>query len=143
VGAHAGQADLNYSTNYVMRVRFRDSAGSVSPWASRTFSTGAISQAFPLEVDDVATTPTPKWTNSVGAAVVLPAPIGVKPKLQLESPQGGLLLSIAGGNGAVNAIVNPAALALHVNPRIAVSGGANGLTLAESDLTFVDGSGAE
>lgn len=143
VGSHAGQADLNYSTNYVMRVRFRDSAGSVSPWASRTFSTGAISQAFPLEIDDVATAPAPKWTNNVGAAVVLPAPIGVKPKLQLESPQGGVLLSIAGGNGAVNAIVNPAALALHVNPRIAVSGGANGLTLAESDLTFVDGSGAE
>jgi hypothetical protein len=59
VGAHASQAGLNYSTNYVMRVRFRDNAGSVSTWAARTFSTGAISQAFPLEIDDVAPTPAP------------------------------------------------------------------------------------
>lgn len=143
VGAHAGQADLNYSTNYVMRVRFRDSAGSVSPWATRTFSTGTISQAFPLEIDDVATTPAPTWLNSGGAPVILPAPIGAKPRLQLESPQGGALLTISGANGAVNAIANPPALAAHVNPRIAIFGGASGLNRAESDLTFVDGSGSE
>lgn len=143
VGAHAGQADLNYSTNYVMRVRFRDSVGSVSPWATRTFSTGAISQAFPLEIDDVAATPAPKWLNSGGTAVVLPGPAGAKPRLQLESPQGGVLLTIAGANGAVNAVTNPPALAAHVYPRIAVFGGASGLNLPESDLTFVDGSGSE
>jgi glucose/arabinose dehydrogenase len=41
VGTHAGQTALLHDASYVMRVRFRDSAGESSEWAARPFTTTA------------------------------------------------------------------------------------------------------
>src|SRR5205085_7627393 len=65
--SYAGRTTLEFSTDYVLRVRFRDSAGDVSPWSERPFSTseegppgepGAIPWAVRqpgFEVEPVAT----------------------------------------------------------------------------------------
>src|SRR5436190_2108454 len=39
VGSYAGQTELEFSHNYLLRVRFRDSAGENSDWAQRPFGT--------------------------------------------------------------------------------------------------------
>lgn len=138
MGSNAGSPDLQFATDYLMRVRFRDSAGSVSPWASRTFSTGDASQAFPLSIEDVATSPAPTWTDGLSSDVILPGSVGTPPELRVESAAGDLLLSIAGNDGTSNIVTNPATLPDHVDTRVIISGGSTGVTLAETDLTFED-----
>lgn len=71
--AHAGRTDLLPSTNYQLRVRFRDSAGSVSADSTRDFTTGTASTIFPLEIEDVALTPSPTWQSVLGASIDLPS----------------------------------------------------------------------
>jgi glucose/arabinose dehydrogenase len=71
--SHAGRLDLLPNTDYEVRVRFRDSAGSVSDYATRRFRTGSAFTVFPLEVEDVAAAPAPAWLNLSGAAIDLPA----------------------------------------------------------------------
>ena len=143
VGSHAGSSELQYATDYVMRIRFRDSAGSVSPWASRTFSTGVASEAFPLELEDVAAAPAPTWTDVLSNDIVLPGPAGTKPQLRVESAAGDLLLSLAGNDGVSNTVTNPPALPGHVDTRISIIGGSSGINFPESDLTFFDDIGEE
>lgn len=70
---HAGRTDLLPNTSYQLRVRFRDSVGSVSSYATRNFQTGSASTVFPLEIQDVASAPVPTWQNVFGAAIELPA----------------------------------------------------------------------
>ncbi|HET8862732.1 MAG TPA: PQQ-dependent sugar dehydrogenase [Solirubrobacterales bacterium] len=41
VNSHAGQSALDFGTDYELRVRTRDDAGELSPWASRPFQTSA------------------------------------------------------------------------------------------------------
>ena len=143
VNSLAGRSELQFNTNYIMRVRFRDDAGSVSEWSSRVFSTGTATEAFPLQLEDIATVPAPTWVNGLGNNIILPAPVGTKPSLRVESAAGDLLLSIAGNNGTTNSINNPPALAEHVEARIVISGGASGVNLAETDLRFADAHGDE
>ena len=138
VGSNAGSPDLQFSTDYVMRVRFRDSAGSVSPWASRNFSTGNASQAFPLSIEDVAANPAPTWTDALSNDIILPQTAGTPPELRIESVATDLLLSIAANDGTTNTVTNPVSLSDHVAVRVVISGGSSGLTLAETDLTFQD-----
>ena len=138
IGSNASSPDLQFATDYVMRVRFRDSAGSVSPWASRTFSTGEASQAFPLSIEDVAASPSPTWTDGLSNDVILPGTLGTPAELRVESAAGDLLLSFAGNDGTSNDVTNPAALPDHVDTRVIISGGSTGVTLAETDLTFQD-----
>jgi glucose/arabinose dehydrogenase/PKD repeat protein len=140
LGSHAGRADLVYSTGYTMRVRFRDSAGSVSNWSERPFITGAATEAFPLAIEDVATTPAPTWKNGLAQNVIIPAAT-VSPEVRLESPAGELLLSIKGAGGAANSILNPPTLGAHANVRVSVFGGSSGLNLPESDLVVSDAQG--
>ncbi|MCA9240837.1 MAG: hypothetical protein KDA37_11585, partial [Planctomycetales bacterium] len=140
VSSHAGRSDLLFSTTYLMRARFRDSAGSVSAWSSRTFSTGAATEAFPLEVEDVASLPAPSWKDGLGHDVLLP-PSTAPALLRLESATGELLLSIAAGNGLSNTVTNPPALASHAELRLSVFGGASGLRLGATDLAVFDENG--
>src|SRR5262245_54784327 len=39
--SYAGRTELEYSTDYLLKVRFRDSTGEVSPYSQRTFKTSA------------------------------------------------------------------------------------------------------
>lgn len=69
----AGQSELSQNTDYELRVRFRDDAGSVSEYATRPFHTaGESSSVLPLEVTDVATIPAPTWEDVFASPVDLP-----------------------------------------------------------------------
>lgn len=67
----AGASALAGETEYQLRVRFRDDAGSVSGYDLRNFRTDASSIIFPLEVQDVETSPTPTWVDSTGTPIDL------------------------------------------------------------------------
>ncbi len=145
-GSHAGGVSLLPETNYRLRTRHRDSSGDPftewSQWGQRLFTTGALSSVFPLELDDIAPTPTPTWVDTGGAAVVLAG--GLTPaQLRAESAAGQTLLSISGGAGGQNQIVNPPAIAAHVPVRMRLVAGGQPLVLPETDLAFTDHSGTD
>lgn len=137
VNTHAGRGDLQHSTGYAMRVRFRDSAGAVGEWASRPFTTGSATEAFPLELEDVAATPAPTWKDELANNIVL-EPASTVPHLKLESPEGDELLTIAASNGIINNVTNPPAVDDHVAIRVSLFGGSAGLQLGPSDLVIYD-----
>ncbi|TWT85891.1 Soluble aldose sugar dehydrogenase YliI precursor [Posidoniimonas polymericola] len=72
INSHAGQIELNANTQYELRVRYRDDAGSVSSYASRLFQTGAASSTFALQLEDIPATPAPVWTSTLGTPIELP-----------------------------------------------------------------------
>ncbi len=72
INAQAGKIELAANTDYELRVRFRDDAGSVSSYSTRTFHTGAASTIFPLLIEDVSTNPAPTWIDVFGTPVDLP-----------------------------------------------------------------------
>jgi glucose/arabinose dehydrogenase len=91
-----------------------------------------------MELEDVAASPAPVWLNGVGSPVILPAASPNQSNLKLEGSAGELLLSISGLNGADNSVTNPAGLSDHVNLRIVLTAGSDGLVLGETDLVFSD-----
>lgn len=72
LNARAGETELAGNTDYELRVRFRDEAGSVSGYSSRLFRTAAASTIFPLETEDIADIP-PTWVDLGGNPIELPA----------------------------------------------------------------------
>jgi glucose/arabinose dehydrogenase len=79
INSRAGQISLAANTDHQLRVRYRDVVGSVSAYAVRNFHTGAASAAFPLELEDVAASPTPVWQDTFGSTVELPGPTFIIP----------------------------------------------------------------
>jgi len=77
MNSRAGQISLAASTPYQLRVRFRDDAGSVSAYATRNFMTGAASAVFPLELEDIASSPAPTWQTVFGLPIELPGTTGL------------------------------------------------------------------
>jgi glucose/arabinose dehydrogenase len=77
MNSRAGQITLAGNTDYELRVRFRDDAGSVSAYATRTFHTTPASATNPLVVQDVAASPAATWTDIFDAAVDLPGTTGL------------------------------------------------------------------
>jgi glucose/arabinose dehydrogenase len=128
---------------YELRARFRDDGGAVSNYATRRFKVGAATTVFPLELEDIASSPPPSWLNAAGNAVVLPAASPTQPQLRVEGGQGELLLSIAGQDGLINNVSNPPPLTEHVKLRVVITGGSHGLELGETDLRFFDDHGQE
>ena len=63
--------------------------------------------------------------------------------MRVESATGDLLLEIEGAEGAGNAVVNPATLANHAEVRVRIIGGSSGLSLPNTDLSFVDDEGRQ
>ena len=144
LNSHAGRTDLLPDTDYSLRVRFRDDAGSVSSYAFRTFHTGPASATFPMEISDVAASPAPKWTDADSPAnVILPSAAPNQSELRLESAEGNLLLKIAGLNGISNSITNPAGLGAHVNVRVVIVAGSAGLQLDPSNIAVSDDHGGQ
>jgi glucose/arabinose dehydrogenase len=135
--------DLLQPPEYELRVRFRDDGGAVSNYATRRFQVGPATTVFPLELEDVASSPAFSWVNSAGNPVILPAANPTQPQLRLEGSAGELLLSVAGLNGTTNNVVNPPALTEHVPLRVVISGGSNGLDVGPTDLRFYDDHGQE
>lgn len=144
-GSHAGRTSLVAGTNYQLRARHKDSSGEVatqwSAYAVRLFSTGQLTTLFPMETDDILSSPAPTWKDTSGVDVVL-AGGGSPGSMVLESAAGGVLLSVTGGAGG-NQIVNPAALAEHVAVRARLVAGGQVLTLPETDVAFTDHEGED
>jgi glucose/arabinose dehydrogenase len=139
INSRAGQTSLAANTDYQLRVRFRDDAGSVSAYSVRNFHTSASSATFPLELLDVATNPLPTWADSLGQPVDLPTASPLQPSLRLESAEAvGLLLSITASNLAGNTVNNPAPLADHADVRVVIQAGSASMNLLQSQLTFTD-----
>ena len=142
INSLAGETELSPNSHYEVRVRFRDDAGSVSGYAVKSFQTGSASTTFPLELADVAEVPVPTWLDSDSPAdVILPSAIPNQSELRIESAAGALLLRIAGNNGVSNTITNPAPLSQHVNVRVVIMAGSNGLSVDSSNLAFSEGNG--
>ncbi len=136
-GPLAGKHALAPETSYRLRVRFRDSSGVAasewSAWSERTFVTGALTQVFPLHIEDVLLVPPAKLTSAL--------PAGNNPaRVRLEDSLGQLLVLISGGVGG-NAVTNPPPLVNHGEARLIVSAGSLGLDLPESELLFTDDQG--
>ncbi|MGB7947925.1 MAG: hypothetical protein WCH75_09610, partial [Candidatus Binatia bacterium] len=72
INAQAGQIELASNTDYELRVRFRDDAGSVSSYSTRMFHSGAASTIFPLNLEDILASPAPMWVDVFGTPVDLP-----------------------------------------------------------------------
>ena len=141
--SHAGRNDLVADTDFEVRVRFRDDAGSVSPYASRTFHTGPASTIFPLEVVDVQANPAPTWVDAGSSPVILGPAAPNLSQLRVESAAGSLLLAVTALDGLANAVVNPPPLADHTEMRVVVMAGSSGLNLGETDVVFFDDHGQE
>ncbi len=146
-GSHAGRSSFLDGTQYILRVRHRDSsnipATEWSAYGSRAFTTGQGSVLFPLEADDLLDAPAPSWRTSAGQPIVLPTG-ATPPSLRVESASGGLLLQFSAAASG-NAVINPAQLALHGPVRVRVSAGslAAPLPLPESAVSFRTGAGAD
>ncbi len=141
--SHAGRTTLYAGTAYKLKVRHQDDGGLWGPYAVRPFVTGSLSAIFPMEAEDIVTSPAPTWRSTGGAAIVLPS-AGTQPFLRVESEDGsGLLLEFRGLNGTQNQVTNPAPLADHEHIRVHVDAGsvAGGLVLPETNLSFRDEDG--
>jgi hypothetical protein len=140
INAAAG-VGLSPDTDYQLRVRYRDVAGSVSTYATRSFHTAPATSVFPLELSDIAAGGL-SWT-SVAGPVALPPASPTQPQLRVSAADGDLLLSITGNNGVTNTVFNPSGLGDHVFVRVAVEAGSSALNLPETDLVFIDDHGEQ
>jgi len=147
-GSHAGRSELLPNTNYRLRVRHRDSSNDPAtewgPYGERLFQTGAGTQIFALELEDVLDSPAPSLRTSLGQPVVLPAG-SPAPSYRLEGVNGEPMLEYRGVDGVMNQIINSASLPAHIVSRLHVSAGglASPLVLPETNLTFSTHDGGE
>lgn len=144
-GSLAGRTEFFPDTDYVFRVRHRDSSGvgatEWSAWSSRPFRTGPLTQIFELEAQDVLTSPTPTLRDLTGAAMNLPGG-AVPARVVVSGHDGELLLELRGpavGNGLV--VTNPTELHEHGAVRVIIAAGSSPLLFAEANLRFTDDSG--
>ncbi|MGL4513242.1 MAG: PQQ-dependent sugar dehydrogenase [Lacipirellulaceae bacterium] len=138
VGDRAGEIDLAPNTAYELRVRFRDSAGSVSAYSTQPFSTASASTTFPLELRDVAPTPAATWVLAAsGLGVELPT--GTTPgQMRLEGTGGGgNLVSFAGRVTTGNTQVDFPALAQHSSVRVVFQAGSTAISFGPSNLELI------
>ncbi len=133
----------SFAPEYELRVRFRDDAGAVSSYATRNFFVDVASTVFPLELEGIADSPAPTWTNANDNPVILPAASPNQSQVRLEGGLGELLLSFTGNNSVTNTVVNPPTLADHVYPRAVVVAGSSGLSLGETEIRFSDDHGQQ
>ncbi|MFO0839918.1 MAG: PQQ-dependent sugar dehydrogenase [Phycisphaerae bacterium] len=142
--SHLGRLSLLPDTDYRLRVRHRDDSGDPltqwSAWSERFFRTGPPSTVFPLEMVDVATTPTPDWVDAFGFAIDLPFSTPAA-SLRLEAPDSSLLVEWSASVAPGNVLSNAGPLAAHVAVRVRVTAGASGLALPESEVRLTDDDG--
>ncbi len=148
MGSHAGRSELLHDTDYLLRVRHRDSSGDGatewSNWANRFFTTTSPTAINPLELDDIVDSPSPTWNDTTGLPYILPT-ASTQPSLTIESPVGETILRIDGFDGSSNFLTNPASIGSHEPARVRLSPGSfsKDLVMPETDLTFTTDEGNE
>lgn len=142
-GSHAGRRDMFPSTDYMLKCRHRDNSGNPalewSFYGTRNFSTGALGSNLPLTVKDVFGVSA--WRNSAGSPIVLPsaaANLANPSQLRLEAETGVPLFTFSGRDGIGNSVTNPPAVPVLVQVQAKFRGGATGLAVPPSALTFTD-----
>ena len=144
--SHTGRTELMSETDYRLLVRHRDSSGDPatewSPWAERFFRTGATSVTYPLELDDIASTPVPQWKDENGRTIILP-PGTPPPSLRIETPAASPFLEIRRQDGISNQVINPPAQQYHKPVRVVISASDADITLPQSQVSFTDQSGMD
>ncbi|MCC7013050.1 MAG: PQQ-dependent sugar dehydrogenase [Planctomycetes bacterium] len=140
--SHAGLSELIASTNYTLRVRHSDDSNDPltrwSAWSQRTFATGAPTQTFPLEIEDIAHTPPLRWTLADTSTPLVWPQMTTPPRLVIEEATGVPFFEIVGHNGVSNTFVDAPPMAHHEALRVRIVNGSTAYSLAASDLTFVD-----
>lgn len=129
-------------TPYEVRVRFRDSSNDPSTewsdWGTRNFVTSAPSATHSLEINDVLSSPPPRFYDSTGLNLTLPNGASVA----VGSEHGDLLVSFTGTNTGISTS-NPPALPNHAFVKVIVSSSVGALTLGQSNIDFADGTGSQ
>lgn len=140
INARAGFTSLEANTPYELRVRYRDDAGSVSPFASRLFQTGAANSVFAREIEGVSSSVEPLWVDLNGGAINLPTSATPSlPALEVANFDfSATLLRIAATAAPGNAVTNFPTLSEHSPIRLTIRAGSLALTLPETLLTLAD-----
>lgn len=141
-GSLAGEFQLEYEKGYLLRARHRDDSGDAatewSPWSGRAFTTGAQTQTFPLDLDDIIDSPTPTWRSTLGVDVNLPDGA----TMRIEANDGSLILGFTCAGG-MTSITNPAPLPEHLSSRVRLSANGSNIALPETDIAFVTDEGEQ
>ncbi|WP_197526162.1 PQQ-dependent sugar dehydrogenase [Botrimarina colliarenosi] len=140
INSRAGTTELAPDTDYELRVRFRDDAGSVGQYATRLFHTSAASTEFPMLIEDVDDAVAPVWASTFGDPVELA--VGSTVEI-VDGANGGPFLQFSGSRAVGNTVTNFAAIGVHSPVKVVITAGSAGLLLAESDLTFTSDDGEE
>ena len=141
-GPLAGRGELDENTTYILRARHRDSSGDPASewggWGERMFATGAWSQRFPLEVEDVLDNAPIEWTvASNGQPASFPGFANGR-RIVLESPHPDLMLELAAGAGGAPSITNGPLLSHHEPVRVTIAAGSSPMSLSPTNLVFFD-----
>ncbi len=145
--ALAGHHQLDYATDYKVRVRFLGDApppgSSWSDWAERLFKTFPATGFQPMVLSDVSPIPAVRWKDSLGQDVILPG--GSSPAVLSLWVVGSTesLLDLTGTGGGANAVSNPPPGPAHGALRILLVAGTAPVSIPESVLNFTDGSGQD
>ena len=147
LNSHAGRSEFLPSTNYMLRVRHKDSSGDPSTewsgWGVRFFVTSPATAINPLELDDILSSPTPTLSQTNGAPFVLPAS-SPQPNITIESVSLEVILAFEGLDGVNNFINNPSSLDHHTPARLRLSAGglSSDLVLPETNMVFTTDEGS-
>ena len=138
--ANAGRTALDAQTNYLLRVRMRDSSGEASAWTERPFTTGRLEDIFPLQLTDIEASPLPAWVDSATAAQILLQPATTPHELRLESCCGELFYRNRGPSLSSTFVTeNFPAIAQDKPLRVTLIAGSTNLILPTSRISFTDG----
>lgn len=139
-GSLAGESQLEFEKDYELRARHRDDSGDGatewSAWVARAFVTGAQTQTFPLDLDDILDSPTPTWRTTSGVDVNLPDGVSMR----IEAFDSSLVLGFSAAGG-MTSITNPAPLPEHLSTRVRLSANGANVALPATDITFVTDEG--
>ena len=140
MGSLAGNRRLEGLTDYVLRVRHRDSSGDPatqwSQYASIPFSTSAAFLKESLLLEDISDNPAPRWVDMNNVEVELPSGTP-HATMRIETQFGWQLIRVDGRPGPGNTISNPDHLPRHQAVRVIFDAGATGGNLVLPATDFI------
>jgi len=137
---NAGRTALDAQTDYILGVRFTDSAGEQSDWTTRPFSTGRLEEVFPLKLTDIDPNPPPQWVDIASLGEILLPPAATPHTLRLETCCAELFYRKVGPSfTAASFAENFPAITKDKPLRVTLVAGSSNLILPASRVSFTDG----